>query len=80
MIGRDWFELFIPPEVSDLKNAFAALIADRPEAQHHENEILTRSGERRLIRWNNSVLRSGAGDVVGTASIGEDITERKAGR
>src|SRR6185436_5769268 len=45
--------------------------------RHHENEILTRSGERRLIRWNNSLLRSSAGDVVGTASIGEDITERK---
>src|SRR6185295_19988365 len=33
----------------------------------------------RLIRWNNSVLRSGAGDVIGTASIGEDITEQKRG-
>jgi PAS domain S-box-containing protein len=77
VIGSDWFELFIPPETTGMKDISAALAAARPEALHHENEILTRSGERRLIRWNNSVLRSAAGDVIGTASIGEDITERK---
>ncbi|MGZ5159732.1 MAG: EAL domain-containing protein [Burkholderiales bacterium] len=77
VIGRNWFELFIPPELDQLKDRFAALLANLPEVRHHENEILTRSGERRLIRWNNSVLRSAAGDVIGTASIGEDITERK---
>ena len=38
---------------------------------------MSRSGERRLIRWNNSVLRSVAGNVIGTASIGEDITDQK---
>jgi diguanylate cyclase (GGDEF)-like protein/PAS domain S-box-containing protein len=77
VIGRNWFELFIPPEVQEMKDAFALLIDNQPGASHHENEILTRSGERRLIRWNNSVLRSGAGDMIGTASIGEDITEQK---
>ncbi len=69
----------MPPELSDLKaGAFAPLLAGQPDALHHENEIVTHSGERRLIRWNNSVLRSGAGDAIGIASIGEDITERKA--
>ena len=77
IIGRNWFGLFIPPENTDSRTANAALLADKPEARHHDNEIVTRSGERRLIRWNNTVLRSGTGDVIGTASIGEDITERK---
>ncbi|RFC34038.1 MAG: PAS domain S-box-containing protein/diguanylate cyclase (GGDEF) domain-containing protein [Candidatus Nitrotoga sp. SPKER] len=78
VIGRNWFELFIPPDINDLIcSFFGGLLANQPETRHHENEILTRSGERRFIRWNNSVLRSGAGDVIGTASIGEDITERK---
>ncbi|OHC62160.1 MAG: hypothetical protein A2045_14835 [Rhodocyclales bacterium GWA2_65_20] len=77
VIGKNWFELFIPPESNDAKDVFAAVLASLPTAWHHENEILTRSGEHRLIRWNNSVLRSGIGDVIGTASIGEDITERK---
>jgi two-component system, cell cycle sensor histidine kinase and response regulator CckA len=67
-----------PPElVDELRGVHSALVADQQVAWHHENEILTRSGARRLIRWNNSVLRSASGDVIGTASIGEDITERK---
>jgi diguanylate cyclase (GGDEF)-like protein/PAS domain S-box-containing protein len=77
VIGRDWFELFIPPERGEMKAAFADLLANSPDVWHHENEIVSRSGDRRLIRWNNSVLRSVAGDVIGTASIGEDITEQK---
>jgi len=78
VIGQNWVERFIPPEMVDEKrDVFKALLANSLEARHHEHEILTRSGERRLIRWNNSLLRSGAGDLVGTASIGEDITEQK---
>ena len=77
VLGRDWFALFIPPELTDMQVFYAAQLANLPESWHRENEILTRSGERRLIRWNNSVLRSGAGEVIGTASIGEDITERR---
>ena len=76
VIGRDWFELFRPGSTAPKAN-FVALLANQPEARHRESEILTRSGERRLIRWNNSVLRSGVGDVIGTASIGEDVTEQK---
>jgi diguanylate cyclase (GGDEF)-like protein/PAS domain S-box-containing protein len=78
VIGRNWFELFIPPELQYLKGQFfSGLLANQPETRHHENEIVTHSGERRLIRWNNSMLRSATGEVIGTASIGEDITEQK---
>ena len=77
VVGRNWFELFIPPESQALKDVFLRLLDESPEAAHHENEILTRSGERRMIRWNNSVLRSAAGEVIGSASIGEDITEQQ---
>ena len=78
VFGMDWFELFVPPEIArDLHGVFTSLLADLPDAWHHENEIRTRSGERRLIQWNNILLRSLAGEVIGTASIGEDITERK---
>jgi diguanylate cyclase (GGDEF)-like protein/PAS domain S-box-containing protein len=78
VIGRGWIELFIPPESREVKAVvFADLLANSPDVWHHENEIVSRSGDRRLIRWNNSVLRSVAGDVIGTASIGEDITEQK---
>src|ERR1700733_1028163 len=78
VLGRNFIELFIPPDLAkELWEVKMALNADLPTAWHHENEILTHTGERRLIRWNNSVLRSGNGDVIGTASIGEDITEQR---
>lgn len=77
VIGRDWFETFMPREHGDMKPVFDALLLGQPEARHREHEIVTRTGEKRLFRWNNSVLRSVSGDVIGTASIGEDISERK---
>lgn len=78
VIGRSTFDIFIPPDITDeMRGQFAGLIADMPSAWHHENEILTRSGARRLVQWNNIVVRSAAGEVVGCASIGDDITERK---
>jgi PAS domain S-box-containing protein len=78
VIGQNWFDLFLPDDLAeDLHRVHSALLENRPAAWHHENEIVTRSGERRLIRWNNSVLRSTSGEAIGTASIGEDITEQK---
>lgn len=77
VLGCKWFEQFVPPEDTKVKQAFSTLLLDNPAAWHYENSILTREGECRTIRWNNTVLRSPAGNVIGTASIGEDITERK---
>jgi PAS domain S-box-containing protein len=77
VMGTSWVERFILPENADqVREAFLALMADGKELRHHRNEIVTRSGERRLIQWNNSLLYSKAGEVIGVASIAEDITER----
>ncbi|MBV7454717.1 EAL domain-containing protein [Acidovorax sp. sif1233] len=75
--GQNWFSLFVPPEQVDVRDVFADLLADRPSAWHYDNEIITRGGERRLVHWNNTVLRSAGGQVTGVAALGEDITERK---
>jgi diguanylate cyclase (GGDEF)-like protein/PAS domain S-box-containing protein len=78
VLGKSFFELFIPPESRhELQGVYAAMLANLPRSRHHENSILTRSGERRFIRWNNSVLRSIQGGVIGIASIGEDITQQQ---
>lgn len=77
VVGSNWFELFIPSGNDEVKVVLTDLLNNVQTAWHHENEIMTRSGERRLIRWNNSVLRSVEGNIIGAASIGEDITENK---
>ncbi|HXH90011.1 MAG TPA: PAS domain S-box protein [Thermoanaerobaculia bacterium] len=79
VLGKSWFDVFLPADLrAELQETFSSLVADLPESWHQENEIITRAGERRLISWNNTVLRSAAGEVIGTASIGEDITNRKS--
>jgi len=75
LLGQDWFALFIAPELVDVKARFLELLARGKSTGHFENEIMTRTGQRRLIRWSNTVLYSAAGEVTGTASIGEDITD-----
>jgi two-component sensor histidine kinase len=44
---------------------------------HFEGELITHTSERRLIAWNTTVVHDANGAVAGTASLGEDITERK---
>ena len=79
VMGGDWFELFIPkPDREVQKATFNELINNNNNTSwHRENEIITKTGGHRLIRWNNTIYRSGSGEVTGTASIGEDITELK---
>lgn len=76
ILGRDWFSMFIPDDYSLVKAKFRQLLETGQSAGHFENEIVTRSGVRRIIRWSNTVLYSVTGEVTGTASIGEDITDR----
>jgi len=74
-VGASWIERFISPERwVEFRERFVQFL-DVPHSPSVENEILTRSGERRAVRWHNTALRAGSGAVIGSASIGEDITE-----
>lgn len=78
IIGRRWEEVFRPVQTGDqMRTFFPDLLADRPGARHHESRIVMRNGELRTIFWNNTALRSPDGGIVGAASVGQDITERK---
>jgi len=78
VIGQNWFERFIPWQYNGDKNAFSRHLAKQLESWQRENQIVTRSGERRRMRWSNSLLRSEEGELIGSASIGEDITDQHA--
>ena len=67
----------MPPSIEDLRPLISEIFRDLPASWHHENDIFTRSGERRSIRWNNILLRDAQGNAVGAGSIGEDVTDRK---
>jgi diguanylate cyclase (GGDEF)-like protein/PAS domain S-box-containing protein len=77
ILGRNYLELFTSPPEAVAENYFPKLLDAAPDSWNEENELITRSGGRRVMRWNNVLVRSGSDRVVGFASIGEDITERK---
>lgn len=78
VIGQDWFTTFLPQhQQQKVKRSFLEILHQNFHA-HHENPILTKFGEERIISWSNTLLRNPQGDVIGTMSIGEDITEQKS--
>lgn len=79
LIGKNFFDLCLPPEIrADVCAYFKGLKAGNIEAiVNHENEVLTKSGERKLIYWHNAVIRDEDGTPAALFSSGEDITGRR---
>ncbi|MDM8548841.1 PAS domain S-box protein [Desulfobacterales bacterium HSG2] len=79
IIGRNWFDHFLPADIRvKVKTVFGELIkGDIEPVEYFENTVLTRGGEERLIAWHNTILRNENGEITGTLSSGEDITERR---
>lgn len=78
VMGKNWFDLFIPKkDKADLPRLFSDVLKEMSESSHHDNPIYTKSGEERLISWNNTVLHSKSGEPRGVLSIGMDITESR---
>lgn len=79
IIGKNWFENFLPDSVKkQVLDHADNIINKKPEAsQYFENLVVTKSGEERLIAWSNIKLYDEKGEVVAHLSSGEDITERK---
>ena len=78
IIGKNFFELFVPAERREqVSRGFLENIGRGIIAAHIEMEIVTRDGEKRIILWNNTVLRSPENSILGAASIGSDVTEQR---
>lgn len=77
VLGKNWFEMFIPePLRSTLASTFKDILAKDADTRY-ENAIFTKSGEIRQISWTNAVLKDKTGNATGTLSIGEDVTSLK---
>ncbi|HEY9645915.1 MAG TPA: PAS domain S-box protein [Chroococcidiopsis sp.] len=74
--GKQWFnQFFSPSQKLSTQLVFEELLQQQLHL-HHQNLIVTKSGEERIIAWNNTVLQDSDGQPIGIISIGEDITER----
>jgi PAS domain S-box-containing protein len=74
--GRSWFETLVPRDRYPYVWDEFTRLTNSGLPKTFENPILTKSGEERYIRWQNNQIIVG-GEVVGTISFGNDITERK---
>ena len=79
IIGKNWFDNFLPQEIrSEIRDVFRKLISGQIEwVEYVENYLTTKTDEKRLIAWHNTLLKDEDGNIVGTFSSGEDITERQ---
>ncbi|MEL6249342.1 MAG: PAS domain S-box protein, partial [Cyanobacteria bacterium J06627_15] len=79
VMGQNWFTRFLPPgQQSQVQQYFEQLRSQADAPLRYQNTILTRSGEARVMVWNNTPLYDRQGALVGTTSIGEDVTDRLA--
>lgn len=77
IIGKNWFEIFIPAEIANkIKKVFLDAVSNRNLVSFMENEIKAKNGELKTIAWNNTLLKNENGEILGVASLGEDITEK----
>ncbi len=79
IIGKDWFDNFIPKKYrKDVGGLFRMILSGKKEMPNfHENSILTADGNERVTAWNNTVIKDVNGKIIASLSSGEDITERK---
>jgi PAS domain S-box-containing protein len=78
IMGKNWFEIFIPKDIKDeIHQVFSNSINSKCLEKNYEIMILSISGEQLHISWYNTVLHSDSNEVIGVASIGVNITRRK---
>lgn len=77
VVGSPLWELFVPDDERDeVTEVFDELSAGH-FPNRHENDWLTRDGERRTIAWSNSAITDDDGDVELVIATGVDVTDRR---
>jgi PAS domain S-box-containing protein len=78
LIGANWIDTAIPEDQRQgVSDVLGRVMAGKIEpVECFENEVVTKSGARRLIAWTNSYISDNDGNIVASLSSGEDITDR----
>ncbi len=80
VLGRNWFDMFIPSRIREkIRKVFCEIMSRKQQYAcfTYENEILTRSGEERIVSWANVLTLNAEGYPTEVTWLGIDITERK---
>ncbi len=75
VLGKDWFEFFVPfDQHYDVQSAFIEIL-EFDFHSRYRNPILTKFNDQRMIEWINVRFRGDNSQVTGSISVGVDITE-----
>ncbi|MBU0727069.1 PAS domain S-box protein, partial [Patescibacteria group bacterium] len=79
MLGKNWFDNFVPLDLRDeIKKIHRLNVSNKLKiVEYYENLIITKNGEEKIISWHNDLLRDGKRKIIGTLSSGLDITESR---
>lgn len=77
VIDKNWFNNFLPDrESKEVFKVFKDNLKRNFQA-YYSNTVLTSTGEERKIAWSNVLLENELSEVIGTISIGADITAQE---
>ena len=78
VVGRNWFETFIPMMDRKEERAFFSRFLSDPSGaiEYRESAVLTDEGRERTIAWHYTVLNDDPTGAAVVVSSGEDITSR----
>ena len=79
IIGLNWFDTFIPDDmVMSTKEVLHNIIHSTSDLYFsNENEVITMENKRITVSWVNTLIRTPEGQILGTLSSGEDLTNKK---
>ncbi|MEW6330654.1 MAG: PAS domain S-box protein [Pseudomonadota bacterium] len=75
VVGRDYFELFLPPDRWRTVDDDLRMVMNGKESRGFENAIRAADGSKRSMIWNVSRLDDAAGQAIGIVAIGHDVTD-----
>ncbi len=78
LLSLDPFVHLVPREERELAAVAQRRARTGAAAEPYECHLLTRSGERRLIRWSTTMLPGAGGRPNWMLSVGTDVTEERA--
>ncbi len=79
IVGKNWIESFLTPEFKETAAVYFKKLSkgEIEFPSEMENEIITRSGKKRLIKWYNTILWDDNDQFEGLLSAGVDITDER---
>jgi PAS domain S-box-containing protein len=79
LLGKNWLSTCLPERMrEDVQNVFTQLMSgDTAPVEYHENPVLTKSGEERILAFHNTLLLDKNSRIAGILFSGEDVTIHK---